>query len=154
MSGLMKGLNVSTVWRNRRLLLKKKKSSPCGPHFPGTFHSMEAVRKHTLSIGSRWGQKLFQTGFSHKLWKKPAPAIGGRSLNKVLGPTNPLARILHTLQGFVQCHDRVFEVLFPHTSNPCSLSLLDVVFAVWIIQTNWLPSFSKGLSFVGFHSAS
>ena len=30
----------------------RKIASP-GPYFPGTFHSMDAVRKHTLSIGSK-----------------------------------------------------------------------------------------------------
>ena len=33
--------------------IRKKKSSPCGPYFPGTFHSMDAVGEHTLSIGSK-----------------------------------------------------------------------------------------------------
>ena len=44
--------------------MKKKKSSPCGPHFPGTFHSTDAVRKHTLSIGSKEGQTPSLIGFS------------------------------------------------------------------------------------------
>ena len=34
-------------------LIRKKKSSPCGQYFPSTFHSMDVVRKHTVSIGSK-----------------------------------------------------------------------------------------------------
>ena len=42
------------VRRNRLfLVIRKKKSLPCGPYFPDTFHSMDAVRTHTLSIGSK-----------------------------------------------------------------------------------------------------
>ena len=50
----MKGLKVSlssTILGSFRI--RKKKSSLCGPYFPGTFLSMDAVRKHTLSIGSK-----------------------------------------------------------------------------------------------------
>ena len=32
---------------------RKKKSSPCGQYFPGTFQCMETVRKRTLSHGSK-----------------------------------------------------------------------------------------------------
>ena len=34
-------------------LKRKKKSSPCGPYFPGTFQCVEAVRRRTLSHESK-----------------------------------------------------------------------------------------------------
>ena len=53
MSALKKGLKVSSTGANAgSFRIRKNKSSPCGPYFPGTLHSMDAVRKHTLSIGS------------------------------------------------------------------------------------------------------
>ena len=54
MSALKKGLNVSVRGIVAgSFFIRKKKSSPCGPYFPGTFHSTDAVRKHTLSVGSK-----------------------------------------------------------------------------------------------------
>ena len=38
---------------------RKKKSSPCGPYLPGTFHCEEVVRRRTLSHASRKGQMIF-----------------------------------------------------------------------------------------------
>ena len=53
-----------TVRNRRRLLLTlEEKSSPCGPYLPGTFHSMGAVRKHTLSIGSKKGPNAIRSAF-------------------------------------------------------------------------------------------
>ena len=44
----LKGLKVSpTSTVACSLCIRKKKSSPCGPYFPGTFHSMDAVCRHT-----------------------------------------------------------------------------------------------------------
>ena len=48
-----------------------------------------------------------QIGLSHKLWRKPTPAIARHSLHRALGPRPPV-RILHTLQGFVLCHKWIF----------------------------------------------
>ena len=53
-----------------------------------------------------------RSAFPTKLWRKPTPAIARHSLHKALGPTPPV-RILHTPQGFVQCHTQIFEVVFP-----------------------------------------
>ena len=33
--------------------IRKRRSTPCGPHFPGTFHSIDTVRKHAVSHPSR-----------------------------------------------------------------------------------------------------
>ena len=42
-----------TVQHRRRLLLiQEEKELAVRPCFPGTCHSMDVVRKHTLSIGS------------------------------------------------------------------------------------------------------
>ena len=68
---------------------------------------------NTLSIGSMEGQTTSQIGFSHRLWRKPAPAIGERFFRRVPGPKNSLTRTLNPLQSFVQRNDRVFRVLFP-----------------------------------------
>ena len=46
-----KGTEGFTDRHRRQFFLKK--SSPCGPYFPSTFHSMDAVRKRSLSIGSK-----------------------------------------------------------------------------------------------------
>ena len=70
-----------TVRRNRRLL---QTSSPCSLNFPGTFHSMDAVRKHTLPIGSKEGQTPSQFRLSHELRRKPTAAIGESTFTKVL----------------------------------------------------------------------
>ena len=48
-----------------------------------------------------------------------------------LGP-RPLRRIFHTLQGFIQFHSWIFEVLFPKCSS-CLVSSQDVVFTTWIV---------------------
>ena len=54
MPALKKGLKVSPKsYVAGSFCIKKKKSSPCGPYFPGTFHSMDAVRKYILFIGSK-----------------------------------------------------------------------------------------------------
>ena len=53
MSGKKKGLIVSPTCSVAGSCIRNKKSSPCGPYFPATFHFMDAVRKHTLSIGSK-----------------------------------------------------------------------------------------------------
>ena len=34
-------------------VLMKRKSSPCGPYFPGTFQCVEALQRRTLSHGSK-----------------------------------------------------------------------------------------------------
>ena len=70
MPTLKKGLEVSPKgYVAGSFYIKKKKSSPRGPYSPGTFHSMDAVRKYILFIGSQQGQTPSQIGFSHKLWK-------------------------------------------------------------------------------------
>ena len=43
-----------------------------------------------------------------QLWRKPTPAIA-RDPSTM---QRPLIRIFHTIQGFVQCHNWIFEVLF------------------------------------------
>ena len=54
MSALKKELKNSLTGTDAgSFRIRKKKSSPCGSSFPGTIHSVDAVRKHTLSIGSK-----------------------------------------------------------------------------------------------------
>ena len=50
-----------------------------------------------------------------------------------LGPKSSLARILHALQSFVQCHDRVLEVFFPQFQSRF-FSSQNVVFAFWVVK--------------------
>ena len=78
------GAEGLTAGHRRRLLLnQEEKVLAMRPVLPWhTFHSMVAVRKHTLSIGSKQGQTPSQIGFFHKLWRKPTHC----SLHKVLGP--------------------------------------------------------------------
>ena len=118
MSALRKGLTVSLPGIDAgSFKISEKKSSPCGPYFHGccawthTIHRIQSRAKCP----------------SHKLWRKPTPAIVERFLHKVLGPTNSLAQILNTLQSSAHCYDRVFEVLVPQfqlcfiSSPECSL---------------------------------
>ena len=46
---------------------RKKQSPPCGRYFPGTFQQVNAVRKRTLSHGSKQGQTPSQNGPSQNL---------------------------------------------------------------------------------------
>ena len=41
---------------HRSFLMRKKKSSPCGPYFPSTFQQLDDVRERTTTHGSRQGQ--------------------------------------------------------------------------------------------------
>ena len=61
-----------TVRLNCRLLLKQeeKEHTVRLPHFSGTFHSIDAVRKHTVSNESKQGQTPSQIGFFPKLRKE------------------------------------------------------------------------------------
>ena len=67
--------------------------------------------------------------------------------DQVSGQNSSQARILHALQRFVQCHNRVFEVLFRQFQSRFISSLNDV-FAFWghkiPLSCLWLPSFSRG----------
>ena len=119
-----KGVRMSAVKKRLKVsprgivagsfLIKKKKSSPCGPYFPGTFHSMGAVLKYTHTIPRvQVGPNVLPDRLLPQTLKvdcashwRPHPPQG-------LGPRNTLARTLHALQRFIQCHNRVFEVLFP-----------------------------------------
>ena len=108
-----------------------------------------AVCERTLSIGSKWGRTPSQIGFSHRLWRKPTPAIARHSFHQALGP-RPLIRFLHTLQDFVQCHNSIFEVLFPECKSclvppGCCLHPLDRSI---ILPNPWLPSiFQRAFAF-------
>ena len=53
---------------------RKKKSSPCGPYFAGTFQCADAVRKRTLSHGSKSGQTLSHNGLFHISGTMPEPS--------------------------------------------------------------------------------
>ena len=67
-SAVTPGLNSTAFVRAKGSFLmkkKKKKSSPCGPYFLGTFQTLVVVRKPTTSHGSRNGQTLSQKGPSH-----------------------------------------------------------------------------------------
>ena len=153
MSALKKGLNASlTGTVHGSFLIKKKKSSPCGPYFSGTFHSMDAVRKYTLSIGSKWSQTPSQIGFSHKLWRKPTPAITRHPSTKLSGRELPI-RILHTLQSFYPVpQSDLLKCSFPKVlilscfSPGCSLHAWDRSF---LLLHPWLPSVSRGLLLSG-----
>ena len=116
---------------------RKKKSSPCGPCFPGTFQCVDAVRKRTLSHGSKQGQTLSHKGFFHISGTMPEPsrpqAIEDHFHNKSRAKKSSSARILHALQSFVQCHNWVFEVLFPQF-QPRLISSQNVVFSLWVIK--------------------
>ena len=48
-----------------RLKNRARIRSPCGPYFPGTFRCVGAVRKRTLSHGSKKGQTLSHKGLFH-----------------------------------------------------------------------------------------
>ena len=87
---------------------------------------MVAVRKHTLSIGSKWSQTLSQIGLSHELWKKAKARHCETPFRQALGPRPPIQNF-HTLQDFVQRNNWIFEVLFPKCQS-CLVSSFHIVF--------------------------
>ena len=119
------------------LFRTKKKSSPCGPHFPGTFQCVDAVRKRSLSHGSNYGHTLSHKSLFHISGTMPQPsrpqAIEDHFHNRISVQKSSLARILHALQNFVQCHNRVFEVLLPQFQSRL-ISSQNVIFAFWVIK--------------------
>ena len=111
---------------------RKKKSSPYGSYFPGTFHSVEAVRKRTLSRATRKGQSISsRTG-----------RIGRRSLqprfHRSLEPTLASVLIFHALWGFDQRNNWIFEVLFPKCLS-CFVSSFAVVFSQILFFSHHFP---------------
>ena len=129
---------------------RKKKSSPCGPYFPGTFQCVDAVRKRTLSHGSKKGQTLLHKCLFHISGTMPEPTRPQATLdqfhNRSRANSQFFSPILHTLQSFVQCHNWVFEVLFQQFQSRFTSSQ-HVVFSFRIIENPlscpWPPSFSK-----------
>ena len=64
----------------------------------------------------------------------------------LLPPTTrprPPKRFFHTLQGFVQCHIWIFEVLFPKCSS-CLVSSQDVVFTRGVVVFRTFPDPTSG----------
>ena len=141
---------------------RKKKSSPCGPYFLGTFQCVDAVRKRTLSHRSKEGQTLSHKGLFHISGTvlEPSRPQGTEYHfhNKSRAKKTSLARLLHALQIFVQCHNRVFEVLFPQFQSRF------LFFPRWCLCVRshknplsclWPPSFfQRALAFFDFHFAS
>ena len=128
MSAAKKGLKVSLHrHRGRFFPNQEEKELAMRPYFPGTFHSTDAVRRHTLSHGSKKGQTPSQIGFSHRRWRKPTLAIGDRFLHKVLGPTKPSST------NSPNTSELSPVVLFPQFQS-CFISPQDVVLANWIIE--------------------
>ena len=129
MSALEKGLKVSPTGSVAgSFCIRKKMSSPRGPYVPGTFHSMDAVRKHTLSIGSK----------SPPLRETLPPSTRAET---------SFLRFFHTPQGFIQRNNWIFEVLFPKCSS-CLVSSSDVVFTRGIVV--FFFSCILGFCFLGF----
>ena len=86
--------------RRRFFCISKKKSWPCGRDFPGTFHSMDAVRKHTIHrIQVR--PNALRSAFPRNFGGSQRQPFARHFLHQALGP-RPLTRIFCTLQGFVQ----------------------------------------------------
>ena len=87
------------------------------------------------------------------LGRKPLKTTSATGLT----PKNQLSTNSPHTQSFVQCHNRVFEVLFPQFQSLLTSSQ-NVVFAFWVtnfLPCLWLPSFSRRLSFFfDFHLAS
>ena len=108
MSALKKGLKVSlrgTVAGSFRI--KKKKSSPCG--------------RTSLAHSTPW-MLCVNTHFpSDPSWAKRRPISALKEANtghrRTLHPQSleprPAGTNFNTFQSFVQCHNRIFEVLFP-----------------------------------------
>ena len=97
-----------------------------------------------------------QTG-PHPFSHKGLFHISGTMPRQISGQKSSFARILHARQSFLQCHNRVFEVLLPQFQSRL-ISSQNVVFAFWVIKILlpclWPPSFSTGLSLFDFHLAS
>ena len=109
---------------------KKKKSSPCGPYFPGTFHCMGTTQTHALHrIQIRPNdlpdRLLPQVGESLCLHHCEASF---HQLGPSLSHRPSAVRFCNALRGFVQCRNWVFEVLFPQFQSR-SISSQNVVFA-------------------------
>ena len=140
-----KGLKVSPTRHYRRLILnQEEKELAVRPILPGTFHSMDAVRKHTLSIGSEWGQTPSQIGFSHTLWRKPTPATRAETSNTNF-PHTHTSRLCPAQQldrGGTLPKVLILSCFFPG----CCLH-------AWgrsiLLLHLWLPSFSRGLLLFG-----
>ena len=100
--------------RCRFLLYQEENELAVRPILPwqSPFHGRCAQKKKTCLIGSQWGQTPSQIGFSHKLWKKPAPAITRQPFpNNTRAETS--STIFHTLQDIDQRNNWILEVLFP-----------------------------------------
>ena len=127
--------------------IRKKNSSPGGPYFPGTFHSMDAVRKPTLSIGSNWcPNALPKSAFPTNFRGNQRPPLRG-TFHRSLAPRT-MIRIFHSFQGCVQRNSWIFEVLFPKVlilSRVFTISCLHAWRRSIFLPPPWLPSFSRGL---------
>ena len=56
-TGMLGPNRTSSLMTIGSFFKRKKKSSPCGPYLPGTFHCEEGVRSRTLSQASRKGHR-------------------------------------------------------------------------------------------------
>ena len=113
MPALKKGLKVSpTKTVAGSFFIIKKKRWPCGSYFPGTFHSMDAVRKHTLHPDPSKAKRPPRSAFPTNFGGSRRQPFARHFLLQALGPRPP-TRIFFTLQGFVQRNSWIFEVLFP-----------------------------------------
>ena len=132
--------------------IRKKKSSPCGPYFPGTFHSADVVPEHTLSRGPSWAKRPPRSAFFHKLWRKQTPAIARHP------STNHSCRDLwfttfHTFQRFIQ---RNIGSLRCFSQGANLVSFLPRMLSSRVGSLYSSPAslaafiFQKGFSFLGF----
>ena len=97
MSALKKGLKVSPTGSIPcSFCIRKKKSSPCGPHFPGTFRSMDNTRYPSDPSRARRPLRL---AFPMNFGGSQHLPLRQRSFRQSLGP-RPLIQIFHPYQGF------------------------------------------------------
>ena len=116
---------------------------------------MDAVRKHTLSIGSKWGETPSQIGFYHKLWRKRTPAIARHCSTNHSG--RDLQYEFSTISGLCPAQQLDLWGALP------KVLILSRCFTGWCLHTwgrsillppPWLPSFSRRLLLSGLPVAS
>ena len=116
----------------------------------GTKHSQLQQRALVVHVVLRWPAWARSTANCNNAQKKQDPAPNAQAI-LVLDAINEedkrgrarlsvepnvcwslisMCRILHALQRFAQCHNRVFEVLFPQIQS----RFQKVVFALWVIE--------------------
>ena len=122
---------LTTRHRRRLLLHLEEKELAMRPLLPGTSHSTDAVRKHTLSIGSKWGQTPSHEDWP--LWNAPSQHEFSTHFNALSMPRSLLPTV---------------RVAFSF------LSRMFVVFAFWTIKilspVLGCLHFPKGFRFLHF----